>query len=288
MHIVKAHGLGNDFLLLEAGAASPEKVRRLCERHVGLGADGLIAYQRARDEDGLVMRLFNTDGGEVEISANGLRCLAAHGFRTGLVPRRHTVETGAGPREVEVKPLGPAEYRVTCDLGCPILDSRDVPMALSPPRAPVVNEPLEVGGEMLEVTVTSVGNPHCTLFRDAPASDALVKHLGPLLENHPLFPRRTNVEFATVVSESELRVRFWERGVGLTRSSGTGAAGATLAAHLTGRAGREVRVVCDGGTLDVTWAADGKLWQTGIVEILYVGDWLPVLGEAVAEAHDRV
>jgi diaminopimelate epimerase len=119
-----------------------------------------------------------------------------------------------------------------------------------------------------------MGNPHCAVFLDAPAEDALVTSLGPALEIHPFFPRRTNVEFVTVISPSEIRVRFWERGVGYTMASGTGSASAVVASILTGRTRRAVRAVCDGGTLDVEWPEGGSVRQTGEAEILYEGDWL--------------
>jgi diaminopimelate epimerase len=119
-----------------------------------------------------------------------------------------------------------------------------------------------------------MGNPHCAVFLDLPADDPLLESLGPTLEFHPFFPRRTNVEFVTVVSPSEIRVRFWERGVGYTMASGTGSASAVVASILTGRTGRAVRAVCDGGTLDVEWPEGGSVKQTGEAEILYEGEWL--------------
>ena len=121
-----------------------------------------------------------------------------------------------------------------------------------------------------------MGNPHCAVFLDEPADDALLTSLGPRLELHPFFPRRTNVEFVTVLSASEIRVRFWERGVGYTMSSGTGSASAVVASIVTGRTGRRVKAVCDGGTLDVEWPEGGTVRQTGRAEILYEGQWLGV------------
>jgi diaminopimelate epimerase len=124
------------------------------------------------------------------------------------------------------------------------------------------------------VTATSMGNPHCAVFVDAPADDEMVRTLGPALETHAFFPRRTNVEFVTVVARDRLRVRFWERGVGYTRASGTGAASAAVASIITGRAGRDVTIECDGGTLAVSWPEGGTVRQTGEVEMLFEGDWV--------------
>ena len=133
---------------------------------------------------------------------------------------------------------------------------------------------LDVWMREVAVTATSMGNPHCAVFLDQPADDELLQALGPALERHPFFPRRTNVEFVTVVARDRLRVRFWERGVGYTRASGTGAASAAVASIITGRADREVTVECDGGTLAVAWPDGGTVRQTGEVEVLFEGDWV--------------
>jgi diaminopimelate epimerase len=275
VRIAKAHGLGNDFLMVAAADAPADVaawVRRLCDRHTGVGADGVLLH--APEPDGVRMRLINADGGEAEISGNGLRCLAGYMVWSGARPARHVVHTGAGPRPVEVVEAGQARYRITTDLGEAILDSARIPVALDPPAPRVVDHPLRVDGQTVQVTATSLGNPHCAVFLEAPADDALLGRLGPLLESHPFFPRRTNVEFVSVPSRSELRVRFWERGVGYTRASGTGSASAAVAAILRGVADRRLRVVCDGGTLDVEWPEGGHVRQVGEIEILFEGEWL--------------
>ena len=275
MRFAKAHGLGNDFVLVAEedapGDLSPWAVR-LCDRHRGIGGDGVVLH--ARTADGVSFRLVNADGLVGEISGNGLRCLAALALRKGWAPARHVVTTVVGPRAVEVEAVGPSVYRIVTDLGSPGLGSADVPVALDPPTPRVVDHPLEAAGRTLRVTATSMGNPHCAVFLDLPADDPLLKSLGPTLEFHPFFPRRTNVEFVTVVSPSEIRVRFWERGVGYTMASGTGSASAVVASILTGRTGRAVRAVCDGGTLDVEWPEGGSVKQTGEAEILHEGNWL--------------
>ena len=277
MKVAKAHGLGNDFLLV-AEADAPAEIapwaRRLCDRHVGVGADGVLLHALA--PDGVRMRLINADGGEAEISANGLRCLAGYMVWTGTRSTRHVVHTGAGPRPVEVATVGKGRYRITTDLGEAVLESTRIPVALDPPAPRVVDHPLRVEGETVRVTATSLGNPHCAVFLDAPADDALLYRLGPLLERHSFFPQRTNVEFVSSPSRSELRVRFWERGVGYTRASGTGSASAAVAAIVRGVVDRRLRVVCDGGTLDVEWPEGGHVRQVGDVEIVFEGEWLAV------------
>jgi diaminopimelate epimerase len=275
MPFAKAHGLGNDFVLVDETYA-PESfggwARRLCDRHTGVGADGILLY-RVRAQ-GVDMRLINADGGEVELSGNGVRCLAAHVVHNGWLPPRHTVHTKAGPRAVHVRNARPARYSVETDLGTPRLASRDVPMNLTPALDQVLDHPLEVDGKVWRITATSLGNPHCAIFLDEPADDALVTSLGPAIERHPTFPQRTNVEFVTIIGHKELRVRFWERGVGLTRASGTGAASAAVAAVLKGCVERRTRVVCDGGILEVDWGEAGAVRQVGEVELLFEGQWL--------------
>jgi diaminopimelate epimerase len=190
------------------------------------------------------------------------------------VPASHTVTTGAGPRSVIVETLGAERFRVATDLGAPMLASTDIPVALAPPAPRVIDHWLDLGGREVAITATSMGNPHCAVFLDAPAEDGVLATMGPALERHPFFPRRTNVEFITVVSRRRLRVRFWERGVGYTRASGTGAASAAVASIITGRADRELTVECDGGELTVAWPEGGSVQQTGEVEVLFDGEWL--------------
>lgn len=275
MRFTKAHGLGNDFILVAEADAPADPgawTRRLCDRHRGVGADGVVLHSKA--PDGVRFQLINADGLPVEISGNGLRCLAALAFRNGWAPSRHVVRTPAGACPVEVGAAGGSVYRVASDLGRPVLASAEIPVAIDPPRQPVVDLPVEIAGRRLQVTCTSMGNPHCAIFSDAVVADDDLAVVGSALERHPLFPRRTNVEFVTVVSRGEIRVRFWERGVGYTQASGTGAASAVVAAIVTGRTDRQVRVVCDGGGLEVEWPEGGTLRQTGEAEIVFEGEWL--------------
>ena len=263
VRFAKAHGLGNDFILVDAGLAPAEPqpwARRLCDRHVGIGGDGLLLVD-SRGADRIGMRLFNADGSEAEISGNGVRCVAAWGVHRGVVGLRHLVDTVAGPRPVEVEPMAGTRYRVGTDLGTPLQDGP-------------LSEPLEAAGRQLQVTTTSLGNPHCAVFMTEPPPDEVLQVLGPAIEHHPRFPARTNVEFVSVVSRSELRVRMWERGVGYTRSSGTGAASAAAAAVLHGFVNRRVSVACDGGVLDVHWPLGDTLRQLGEAELLFEGEWL--------------
>jgi diaminopimelate epimerase len=275
MRLAKAHGLGNDFLLVEDREV-PEQfgpwARRLCDRHRGVGADGILRYKIEGPD--VRMWLINADGGLVELSGNGVRCLAAYCVHGGWLPARHSVLTVSGPRPVHVRELGGMAYRVETDLGVPGVKASEIPAVFHPPDAEILDYPLTVEGHPLRITATSMGNPHCAVFMEHPPTDALMGALGPALEHHALFPARTNVEFVTVVSRHELRVRFWERGVGPTQASGTGSASAAVAAIRLGLADRALRVVCDGGTLEMEWPVGGHLLQTGDVEVLFEGEWL--------------
>lgn len=275
MRFAKAEGLGNDFLLVEwsvVPAPAAAWVQRLCDRHLGIGADGVIVY--AVEGDGVAMRLYNADGEEAEISGNGVRCLAAHVVRNRWLPPAHTVRTAAGVRAVDVTLVEGGRYRVAADLGRPILESREIPVGLEPPAATVIDHALEAAGQTLRITATSLGNPHCAVFFDEVVSDSALTLLGPALERHAFFPRRTNVEFVTIAGPNELRVRFWERGVGYTRASGTGAASAAVAAVIARGSARNVRVVCDGGVLEVQWPEGGSVRQVGEAQVLFEGEWL--------------
>jgi diaminopimelate epimerase len=275
MHFAKAHGLGNDFILVAENEAPPEAAawaRRLCDRHEGIGGDGVIVY--TLETDTVHMRLINADGTDGEVSGNGVRCLAAFAAGRRGLSAQHVVRTQVGPRTVAVSDLGDSRYRVRTGLGPAILESDQIPVALQPAQPRVVDHPLEAAGRTVRITATSLGNPHCAVFLDAPAADDLLSTVGPALERHPFFPRRTNVEFVTVEARDRIRVRFWERGVGYTRASGTGAASAVLASALNGRTGRRVTVVCDGGELEVDWTESGEVRQVGNVEIVFEGRWI--------------
>jgi diaminopimelate epimerase len=280
VHFAKAHGLGNDFILVpedEAPGETAAWARRLCDRHEGIGGDGVIVY--GLEPDTVRMRLINADGTDGEVSGNGVRCLAAFAAGRRGLSAQHVVATPVGPRTVSVSDLGDSRYRVRTGLGPAILESERIPVALTPSRPQVTEHPLEAGGRTVKITATSLGNPHCAVFLDQPAPDELLSTLGPALERHPFFPRRTNVEFVTVEAADRIRVRFWERGVGYTRASGTGAASAVVASALTGRTGRRVAVTCDGGLLEVEWTPQGDVRQVGEVEIVFEGRWIgPTVG----------
>jgi diaminopimelate epimerase len=265
LRVVKAHAYGNDFLLVEeiaieavAGNQDPAVVARaLCARHTGIGADGLILYDLG--DRAASMRLFNADGSASELSGNGLRCLASvvareQNLRAGAAV---TVETDAGVKKLDLLRCEQERYVFRAALGQPE-NIRQVP--------------IPVGSETLLATVLRMGNPQCVVVGTLPDA-ATFNRLGPLLSTHAMFPEGTNVEFAHVETPNRVRILIWERGVGPTTSSGTGACASAVAAAAHGGAGRDVEIVAPGGTQRVEWLPEG-VYLTGWAEIVLDGDWL--------------
>lgn len=276
MKFTKAHGIGNDFILVAEADVPAERAPwavRLCDRNKGVGADGVLIVGVDAEAGVARMTLVNSDGSHGEMSGNGVRCVAAYAYGRGLLPAAHTVLPPPGPRPVVVERLGPHQFVVDTNLGVPGLSAEVVPVRFGTLDR-VVDHELNVDGEAVRVTCCSMGNPHAALFVAEDRAEALMHRLGPKIENHPAFPNRTNVEFVTVVSRAELRVRFWERGVGVTLASGTGSASALVASVLTRQSDREVTVRCAGGDLWESWEEGGPVRQRGAVEIVFDGEWL--------------
>lgn len=277
--------LGNDFLIVEgssirAGEDLGALARRLCDRHYGPGADGLVVFESGVEVAvDCTSRIFNADGGEAEVSGNGTRCLAAY---LGTVGRwsghRDDVRIGtaAGVKIVRRTASSDGRDLFEMEMGEPRLGSRDIPMSVEPALDRVVAFPLDVDGTMRRVTALSVGNPHCTLFVDeiGDVQGDPVATIGPIVEHHRAFPNRVNVEFVTVRAPNRIGVRFWERGVGATLSSGTGSTAASIASILNGRVeSRELVVETPAGELEFVWRADGVAMLAGPAELVYTGVW---------------
>ncbi len=276
------HGIGNDFVMVnclgqDGDARLAEAQRRavsLCDRKFGVGGDGVIALLPGRDAP-FAMRMFNPDGSEAEMCGNGIRCFAKFLYDRGLT-RGETlipVETGAGLLHLQVQagPDGKAAA-VRVDMGEPVLKPFDVPTTLGDGDAPVVNVPLDLGGQTLPVTAVSMGNPHAVTFVDDVKSYP-IETIGPIVESHPVFPRRINTEFIEVLSDREIVFRVWERGAGETLACGTGASAATVACVLNGKTGRRVLVHLPGGDLDIEWSeADNRVYMTGAAAEVFEGD----------------
>lgn len=270
MKFVKMHGLGNDYVYvngLDARRADwPALARAVSDRHTGVGADGLIALLPSRVAD-FRMRMFNADGSEGEMCGNGIRCLAKMTWDLGLTRRKDLAfETKAGTIRVCMARYGAREARVTVDMGAPR------PLGGGPGSPAMRVETLRIGGRSFRIHEVSMGNPHCVIFVPD-AAKAPVAEAGPLLERHPRFPNRTNVEFVEVVSTGVLRQRTWERGSGETMACGTGACASAVAAYRTGRTGPRVTVRLLGGDLRIALAADGRVFMTGPAVTVFHGTW---------------
>jgi len=263
--VIKAHAYGNDFLLVADDAVSDRTgfandsalARALCDRHQGIGADGLIFYEFRTA--GASMRLFNADGSPSELSGNGVRCLAV------AVARRHSLSPGAtigiatdaGSKRLELLARDATRYTFRAALGQP----EDIRQVTIP-----------VERETVTATVLRMGNPQCVVLGPLPEADRF-HQLGPSLSTHAMFPAGTNVEFAHVETPHRVRILIWERGVGPTTSSGTGACASAVAAAAHGGASRETDIVAPGGTQRVEWRTDG-VYLTGWAEIVLEGEWL--------------
>jgi len=262
IRFTKMHGLGNDYLVVEAMQQGPpeEKLpalaKAMSDRHFGIGADGLILVLPSRAAD-FRMRIFNSDGSEAEMCGNGVRLFAKYVYEHGLTREKELqLETLAGIIRPRLRVDGGVVTSVKVDMGEPRLRRSEIPMK-GPDQSQVVAEKLRVAGRQVQVTAVSMGNPHCVLFVDN-VERAEVATLGPAIEHHDAFPRRTNVEFVQAVSEGEIKMRVWERGAGETLACGTGASASLVACVLNGKTQRKATVHLPGGKLCVSWSAENN------------------------------
>lgn len=273
MKFTKAHGLGNDFILLDNRdnglVELPALARRLCRRQTGIGADGLLLVQHS-DVAAIRMRIFNSDGSEAEMCGNGIRCFAKYCRERGILQgESFSVETLAGIMEPRL--ITAADGTVTgvrVDMGPALLERRDVPMQ---GHGRCVDQEVMAGGRPYRVTSLRVGVPHTVLFVDDAADPAWMQ-LGAQLERHAAWPQHTNVNFVTVADAGAICLRTYERGCGATLACGTGACASAVASFLNGKTGRSVTVQLELGDLLVEYASDGRVYMTGPAEFSYEGE----------------
>ncbi|MBI4729919.1 MAG: diaminopimelate epimerase [Acidobacteria bacterium] len=273
MRFVKSHGAGNDFVLIEdlgdRLAPSAGVVAALCDRHTGIGADGLIRIAPAPDAH-FFMDYYNADGAQAEMCGNGIRCLAKYVGDRGLHEGdAMKVATRAGIRDVTVfRDSGGLVDRARVNMGAPVLDAERIPVRSA---GDPLHEPIDVEGVRLDAACVSMGNPHCVIFVDD--LDAVeVGTLGPAVEGLEKFPARVNAEFAEVLSPGLVRARVWERGCGETLACGTGACAVVVAGALRGLTARRASVRLPGGTLEIDWTSAGEVLMTGPVEEVFTGE----------------
>ena len=276
MRFDKYPGLGNDFVFVNA---EQEKItdfaraaRTLCDRRFGVGADGLVLLRR--QEGGVQMRIFNSDGSEAEMCGNASRCVPLFAQEQGwLKGSRLTLYTLAGPVVTEI--IDAQKNLVCVDMGAPRLTRAEIPM-IGAPEERAVEVSLCAAGQHWTGTAVSMGNPHFVIFvPDMAQID--VAAVGPLLEKHEAFPKKTNVEFVQKLASGVLRMRVWERGAGITQACGTGSCATLVAAALSGRCGKEARIMLDGGELSVRWAEDNHIFMTGPAQKVFTGEYIHAL-----------
>jgi diaminopimelate epimerase len=275
MKFTKMQGAGNDYVYVncfEEKVGNPADIAiKVSSRNFGIGSDGLILIMPSEVAD-VRMRMFNSDGSESEMCGNGIRCVAKYAYDHCIVTKKEiTAETGAGILTLQLFPNDRNKIeRVRVNMGAPRLTRKEIPM-LGDADSKVVNEPLNILHTTFHITCVSMGNPHCIIFVDD-AEGFPVEKYGPLIENHDLFPRRTNVEFVQVLSRTEVRQRTWERGAGETLACGTGASAVTVAAVLNGLTEKKIVNHLSGGDLEMEWADDDSVYMTGPAVEVFTGE----------------
>jgi len=276
MRFIKMHGIGNDYVYVDCVRqpvpADPAALaRQVSDRHFGIGGDGLILVCPS-DKGDARMRMFNADGSESEMCGNGVRCVAKLVYDHGIARKpRLAIETGRGVLTLDLHLKAGLVDGVTVDMGEPILDAASIPTTLT--GTPPTEVPLESPLGVLRATCVSMGNPHAVVFVDE-ITDALVHQAGPVLERHPAFPRRANIEFVKVLSRSAFQMRVWERGSGETLACGTGACAVAVAGAITHRLDRACEGRLLGGNLQLEWSRDtNHVLMTGPATEVFVGEW---------------
>ena len=263
----KYQGLGNDFILIDNRHSSDpiittQQAIEMCDRHFGIGADGVIFALPGKEDTEYTMRIYNSDGSEPEMCGNGIRCLAkfiANIEGNEQVNKSYKIYTLAGT----IVPKLEAKGEVTVDMGEPQLSASEIPTTLNSGDGKVIAQPLEVADRTWSVTTVSMGNPHCITFVEN--SDAIaLEQIGPQFEHNSVFPQRTNTEFIEVVRSDYIKMRVWERGAGITLACGTGACASVVAGVLNNKCDRSCTVELPGGCLQINWsAADNRVYMSG-------------------------
>lgn len=274
MKFTKMHGCGNDYIYVNCfkeKVNNPSKIaQELSDRHFGIGSDGLILIKESEKAD-FQMEMYNADGSESAMCGNGIRCVAKYVFDYGLTEKtKISVETKAGIKYLDLKVEHGKVVMVTVDMGAPILEGKNVPVALD--KEKVIAEPITVGGKDYEFTAVSMGNPHSVTFVDS-TEELEIEEIGPQFEYHPMFPERVNAEFVQILDRKRINMRVWERGTGETLACGTGACASVVACVLNGLTDNEVFVHLLGGDLLVKYdQKQNKVFMTGPAVTVFDGE----------------
>ena len=272
----KWNGLGNDFVIVNGAEEVIEDhakvAAEVCDRHFGIGADGLVILLPC-DQEGIdfEMRIFNSDGSEAEMCGNATRCIAKYIAANQLSDKKEFhILTKAGIIIPALVDMADGSVGVRVNMGKPRLTPSEIPV-ISETEEMIVAEPITAGEDTFSMTTVSMGNPHCVIFVDDIAKIAL-EEVGPKLETHERFPRKINVEFAEVLNRKQIRMRVWERGAGITLACGTGSCATIVAAVLNDKTERQAEIILDGGTLHLDWAEnDGNVYMTGPATKVFTG-----------------
>lgn len=282
MKFTKMQGAGNDYIYIDARNLDqdwPSLSRAMSDRHFGVGSDGIILIQDSDAAD-LKMSMFNADGSEGEMCGNGIRCFAKYAIEHGVIPPPEaavTVETLAGIRSVVPIYQGERVSGARVSMGLPRFRPAEIPVSLDPSmgqlKAPILKYPLHPGDFRLLVSFVSMGNPHAVTFIDQPVEEFRLHNIGPLVERHPMFPRRVNFEIVNIRDGGHLTARVWERGSGETMACGTGACAIGVVSRLLGYTGDRVDITLPGGTLTIEWDGEGEVFLEGPAEEVFSGEW---------------
>ena len=289
MRFSKLQATGNDFILIDGRTREGEwskLAQATCDRHFGIGADGLILVQDSTIAD-LKMRIFNSDGSEAEVCGNGLRCFARYAMDEGLIRDRAsrieqghyslTIDTLSGVRKAKAYMSGDKVNRIEVNMGLPQFQPEQIPVDVEVDIIPILGYPLAINGKQLSLSLLSMGNPHAVSFISQPTADVQLAKIGPKVEGHTIFPQKTNFEVARVLSRGRIEARIWERGVGETLACGSGACAIAVAAQLLDYVEPQVDIMLKGGALTVYWDRLGDVLLTGPVEEVFTGEWLGVV-----------
>jgi len=273
----KMHGLGNYFIVIDARGKEDIDynllAKKMCHRHIGVGADGILLVLDSKLAD-IRMRIINSDGSEAEMCGNGIRCFSKYVFERGIVKKdKFKVETLAGIIEPQLilNDYGLVE-KVRVNMGKPSFKRKDIPMQ-GDPESDAINTSIEVEGKEYKITSLLMGVPHTVLFVDD-VEKVDIYTLGPKIEKHEVFPRKTNVNFVQVIDKNNIKVRTWERGAGATFACGTGSCASVIASNLNGFTEKKVNVHLYFGMLEIEWQDDGTVFMTGPAEEVFVGEYL--------------
>lgn len=283
MNFVKLEATGNDFIVIDARSQHRDwsnLAKDMCRRRLGIGADGLILIIASSKAD-IGMKIFNSDGSEAEACGNGFRCLAKYVIDRKLVTGLNiTIETLSGLKKIEALRERNKANWVRVSMGIPQFQLEKIPVEIELFKkkrrkivTPVFDYILKVEGRNIALSLVSMGNPHAINFISEPVSNFPLSEVGPKVENHPLFPRRTNFEIARIINRNQIEARVWERGAGETLSCGSGACAIAVISKLRGFTDNNVDIILPGGILNIEWDGVGEVWLSGPAKEVFTGEW---------------